>query len=272
MVRSVTTTHLAAWADDRGNVIEYDGPPMENVTVTFRGENNRLVVSPRARIAPGPWNLSFDNSNAVIEVGAGRRSALLRPSVRVGQDAQVLLGDHVSSTAKLLITAAEGATVRIGRGTLVSHSVEIRADDSHPIFDVRTGKRVNRSSDITIGAHVWLGARVVVLGGAIIGEGSVVGIGSVVTKPLPNNVVAVGAPAVAVRRDVAWEPDPLTKKEPAYKLDASTVTKSQYWRLTGDPAAFGHEFAGPVAGHPAARRMRAQARRAVLKAKRALGR
>jgi len=268
----VTTTHLAAWADDRGNVIEYDGPPMESVTVTFRGENNRLVVSPRARIAPGPWNFTFSNSNALIKVGAGRPRTRLRPSVRVGQDATVVIGPQVSSTAKVLITAAEGATVRIGQRTLISHGVEIRADDSHPIFDIRTGRRVNHSRDITIGPHVWLGAQVVVLAGATIGEGSVVGIRSVVTRPLPNNVVAVGAPAVPVRRDIAWEPDPLTKREPAYKLDASTVTKSEYWRPTGDPAAFGHEFAGPAVGHPTVRRMRAQARRAVGRARRLLRR
>ena len=44
----MTLTHLAAWSDDRGNVIEYDGPPRQDVAVRFRGSNNRLVVHANA--------------------------------------------------------------------------------------------------------------------------------------------------------------------------------------------------------------------------------
>ena len=257
---SVTLTHLAAWADDRGNVIEYDGPPRTDVAVTFGGSNNRLVVDARAKIAPGAWNFTFSSNNGLIKLGAGPR--LIRPSVRVGEDARVLIGRNVNSTGKVIITAAEGATVRIGRGGLIASQVEIRADDAHAIFDVRTGQRVNHSRDIVIGPHVWLAGQVVVLGGVTIGEGSVVGVGSVVTRSLPNNVVAVGSPAVVVRRDVGWEPDPLIR-EPYYKPDASTVTKSEFWRPTGDPAAFGHEFAASSRTSWVRRLRRALKRRSV---------
>lgn len=241
----ITTVHLAAWSDEHGNRIEYGGAPRTDVVVTFRGSNNRLVVNAKAKIAPGQWNFSFEGSNGVIKVGAGR--GLLRPSIRVGQDSEAVLGRNVTSTSKVIITAAEGAKVRIGDDVMLASGVEVRADDAHPIFDIRSGKRVNASRNIVIGSHVWLAGGVVVLGGVKIGEGTVVGVRSVVTKSLPNNVIAAGAPAAVIRRDIAWERDHLTLSEPAYKPDASSVVKTGFWRLTGDSGAFGHRIAaGPA--------------------------
>jgi len=47
---------------------------------------------------------------------------------------------------------------------------------------------------------VWLGAGVIVLNGVTIGRGAVIGAGAVVTKDVPPYSVAVGVPAVVVRR------------------------------------------------------------------------
>jgi len=43
---------------------------------------------------------------------------------------------------------------------------------------------------------VWLGGGVIVLPGVRIGDNTVVGAGAVVTRDLPDDVVAVGNPAV----------------------------------------------------------------------------
>ena len=45
----------------------------------------------------------------------------------------------------------------------------------------------------------WLGAGVLVMPGVTIGDNSVIGAGSVVTKDIPSNVVAVGAPCKVLR-------------------------------------------------------------------------
>jgi acetyltransferase-like isoleucine patch superfamily enzyme len=50
-----------------------------------------------------------------------------------------------------------------------------------------------------LGQGVWLGAHVIVLKGVTIGDGAVIGAGSVVTKDIPAEAVAVGAPARVVR-------------------------------------------------------------------------
>jgi hypothetical protein len=135
------------------------------------------------------------------------------------------------------ISACEGTTVRIGDDVMFASDNQVRADDGHPIFDVRSGKRVNTSRSIEIGDHVWLGRGATVLGGSRIGSGSVVGYGSIVTGKVPNNVVAAGSPARIVRRDTAWERPHLSLAPPFYKPDASTVEKTGYWNLTEDDSS-----------------------------------
>lgn len=82
---------------------------------------------------------------------------------------------------------------------------KIRTDDAHPIYDVRTGKRLNVSKDITIGDRVWVAYGATIFGGTQIGSGSIVGAYSVVKKRFPNNCVIAGIPAKVVRKDVFWE-------------------------------------------------------------------
>lgn len=43
--------------------------------------------------------------------------------------------------------------------------------------------------------NVWIGANVTVLPGVTIGEGSLIAAGAVVTKDVPDNMIAAGAPA-----------------------------------------------------------------------------
>ncbi len=55
------------------------------------------------------------------------------------------------------------------------------------------------SFPIKIGSGCWIGANVVILPGVTIGDNSVIGAGSIVTKDIPANVVAFGAPCHVYR-------------------------------------------------------------------------
>ncbi len=55
------------------------------------------------------------------------------------------------------------------------------------------------SFPIKIGSGCWIGANVVVLPGVTIGDNTVIGAGSIVTKDIPANVVAFGAPCHVYR-------------------------------------------------------------------------
>ena len=53
---------------------------------------------------------------------------------------------------------------------------------------------------VKIENNVWLGEYVSVLPGVTIGQGTIVGANSVVSKSLPPNVIAVGAPAKPIKK------------------------------------------------------------------------
>lgn len=227
-------SELVAYEDDRGNRIEYSGPVRQewSVHVEFRGSGNVL------RLADHPRSLRavFEVDNGEITIG--KKSGRLKIHARVGQDARVRIGDGVTSTGSVTVSSNEGTTVTIGDDVMFATQNQVRADDAHPIFDIRSGKRVNPSRDITIGSHVWLAIGASVLGGSVIGEGSVLGMNSVLKGRIPNNVIAVGVPARVTKRDIAWERPHLSRVPPFYKPDASTVKRSRYWRLTSDDQPF----------------------------------
>jgi len=227
----VQRTQLMPYSDDSGNLIICDEEShAQTFRATFRGSNNRLIVRGRPHI--DRLLVDFDCDNGLFEVEAG--GSALRISARVGQDSTIRLGRNVTTTQTVGMSATEGTTIAVGVDVMFATNNQIRADDGHPIFDIRTGKRINVSRDITIGDHVWIGWGAWVLGGVTIGSGAVVGACSVVTRSLPNNVVAAGSPARVVRRDVAWERPHLSRVKPYYKPDASVVTRSKYWQYTAD--------------------------------------
>jgi lipopolysaccharide O-acetyltransferase len=53
---------------------------------------------------------------------------------------------------------------------------------------------------VTIGKRVWIGDGAVILPGAQIGHGAIIGANAVVTGIIPDNCIAVGLPAHAIRR------------------------------------------------------------------------
>ncbi|MGN6743252.1 MAG: acyltransferase [Amnibacterium sp.] len=228
---SAAITRLAPYEDERGNVIVFEGEVVEHgVTITFTGSNNRVEVAHPLRLSR--LQVQFDCDNGTLTLGSSRGVPPFASTMRIGQDSTIRIGSDVSTTGVVSISATEGTSVTIGDDVMFSSGNDIRADDGHPIFDVRTGKRVNVSKSISVGDHVWLGRLAVLLGGAQIGAGTVIGYGSLVTGRIPNNCIAAGTPARPVRYDTAWERPHLSLVRPYYKPDASTVKRSKYWDLS----------------------------------------
>ncbi|MFW0108874.1 acyltransferase [Rothia sp. P7181] len=226
---------ISEYTDQDGNRIIYSGEkPLDNkISITFRGKNNTLVVHEKARIRL--VNIQFDQNNGRCEIGANDGSvAPFSANIRIGEDSSALIGDNVSTTTPVQISAVEGTTVRIGNDVMIAGSVKVRGDDGHPIFDVRTNQRINTAKDITIKNHVWLGIESYIMGGADISDGCVVGARSIVNKAFPNNCIIAGSPAKIIRRNIAWERPHLSMASPAYKDSGDTVEKSDYWNITVD--------------------------------------
>lgn len=119
-------------------------------------------------------------------------------TLHIGKDVQI--NDYVH------ITAME--EVRIGNNVLLASKIYIsdcshgsyagNEDDSNP--EVPPAQRKLIAKSVIIEDNVWLGEFVSVLPGVTIGRGTIVGANSVVTKSLPPFVIAVGTPAIPIKR------------------------------------------------------------------------
>ena len=91
--------------------------------------------------------------------------------------------------------------VSIGDDVLLSSNVDVLSGAGQHVFDDLEMPIREQGGDfqrVTIGADAWIGNRAVVM--ADVGRRCVVGAGSVVTKPIPEESLAVGAPARVVGR------------------------------------------------------------------------
>lgn len=232
-------TSLKHFSDGRGNTVEITGVSGEEATVAlassinihFRGSNNRLVVHAAARLTRLVG--TFDGDHGVMRIGPHPAGGTGDWAIRVGESSKILIGSDVTCNRTCTVTALEGTELTIGDDCMIAGDCIVRTDDAHAIYDVTTGDRVNPSESITIGDHVWLAYGATVMPGSSVGSGSVVGTKSLVSGRFPNNCIIGGVPARVLREDIAWERPHLSLTSPAFRPNASVITKTeQYWSKT----------------------------------------
>lgn len=108
----------------------------------------------------------------------------------------VHFGNHVYANFNL--TLIDDTHIYIGSHTMIGPGVII-ATAGHPVLPILREQEYQYNVPIHIGSNCWLGAGVIVLPGVTIGDNTVIGAGSVVTKDIPSDVVAVGAPCRVMR-------------------------------------------------------------------------
>ncbi|MGO1590533.1 MAG: polysaccharide pyruvyl transferase family protein [Ancrocorticia sp.] len=226
---------LKRYKDQKGNRIEYDGPPIStNIDIQFQGSNNVLRIANPVMI--GSLSAIFTGNEGFVSIAeTTKKRTGLRFDLVIREKSSIRIGANVGAETKALVRASGGASVIIGNDCMLASNVEIATDEDHAIYDTVTGSRTNPARDITIGEHVWLGKHAAVSGGVTIGSGSIVGFRSIVTKDIPNNVVAAGAPARVVRENVAWERPTLAKTEPGTNtVPSGQRANESFWNPTMD--------------------------------------
>jgi len=159
----------------------------------------------RRRLASRPRNLLVESGVTItggdrIELGDGVRlmsgSRLwATPAGRITVGQRTFIGSHSWLVSNVSVEV--GADVLIAPFCYIQDTDHGFRDPAIPIAD-----QPSESSAIVIEDGVWLGAHCVVTRGVRIGRGAVIGAGSVVTRDIPPDVVAVGAPARTIgRRD-----------------------------------------------------------------------
>lgn len=103
------------------------------------------------------------------------------------------------------IASTEGAGIIIGDDCMFSFNLDVRNGDSHPIYSLETGRRINDARDIVIGNHVWLCAFTKIMKGTVIPDDCIIGNSSLVSSSLdkPHSLYA-GVPAKFLKTGLTW--------------------------------------------------------------------
>jgi acetyltransferase-like isoleucine patch superfamily enzyme len=140
-------------------------------------------------------------------------------SIQIGRDAVLRLGrwSWIGHGSKLRVHEGE---VSIGAKTVMGQEVTISAfqhvsigreciiadramliDFDHGVVEVERPIRMQGiyKRDVRVGHNCWIGYGACILRGTTVGDNSVIGTNTVVTKDLPPNSVAAGAPARVLR-------------------------------------------------------------------------
>jgi acetyltransferase-like isoleucine patch superfamily enzyme len=115
-------------------------------------------------------------------------------TIMVARDAVLSMGNGCYMNAGSSIEVHH--EVRIGDHALIAPFASIVDDDRH---EAEPGSS-RAKGPIVLGNNVWLGRNVAVLPGITIGDGSVIGANSVVSRDIPPNCFAAGAPARVIRK------------------------------------------------------------------------
>lgn len=121
-------------------------------------------------------------SKPLIQFGSGVQ---INDSVHIGAIESVTIRDHVLIASRVFISDHN-------HGCYSGPSLH-SCPESVPF------ERPLTSSPILIEENVWIGESVSILPGVTIGRGSIIGAQSVVSKSVPPNCIAVGAPARVIK-------------------------------------------------------------------------
>lgn len=194
--------------------------------ITLNGFNSRVVISDDCVVSPefhllitdectveignGTWlngNFSiFDQSH----FQCGERCIFAKGLLEM-EAADIRIGNDLTTESGYVIRAYRKSSIIIGNDCMFSYNLNMRPNDGHVIFDVKTGKNINSTDElcesrniIRIGDHVWVGMNACILYNTDISNGSIIGAMSLVKAKIPNNCIAAGNPARVIRTDIAW--------------------------------------------------------------------
>ena len=142
-------------------------------------------------------------------------SAVLLGAVHVFGTANIEIGEDVLFYPDLHLETQEAASIRIGRGCVISRGAHIVAmagvtigpgtligeyagirDANHQRSEGQVIRDAGHSArPIWIGSQVWIGRNVTILGGVTIGDEATIGANAVVTRDVAARAVVAGVPA-----------------------------------------------------------------------------
>lgn len=196
-----------------GNKVTIDGsqPYKDIYGNEYTGRNHNIKI----RLSNGSKVIIEDNckfGNACIESFNSSAVRIGDGIIFVGNTfihsntfSEIEINERTSSGTNSQIIAIQNSKVTIGKNSMLSSDVIIRAGNSHNIFDLENKENLVKDGySVAIGDHVWVGTRSTLFNGCEIGSGSIVGINTFVNKKFPSNCSIAGNPARIIKENIAW--------------------------------------------------------------------
>lgn len=168
--------------EGQGHCIQINkGCVLKGTTFHIRGNNNRIVFE----------------ENCIV----GEKCSFWME----GDNISIVIGSGSTFTHTVHFCAQENdVSILVGKDCMFSNNIIVRTSDSHPIYDLQSGMRMNPPRDVKIGEHVWIAPNTKIMKGAVVGNGAIIGSDTIVTKCIPEDSLAVGHPAKVVKQGIKW--------------------------------------------------------------------
>lgn len=167
------------------------------------GDGNRISVGRNCIIEAADLRILGNNNKFIVgnNVVIGKDCSFWME----GNNLSITIGDDVTMTSSVHLLCQEyNNKIVIGKDSMFANHISIRTSDSHPIYDIVSNQRTNYPKDVIIGEHVWIAPQVDIMKGVTIGSNSIIGTKTIVTKDVPDSCLAVGVPAIIVRKNIEW--------------------------------------------------------------------
>lgn len=136
-----------------------------------------------------------NNVNFGFKLGGHFRTGEIEIQARIS-NSLIEIGDSCSTNNNLLIISC--GSIKIGKNCLIGENVTIMDFEAHGITPDKRNS-IGEIGSVDIKENVWIGNNVTILKNVTIGKNSIIGAGSIVTKNIPDNVIAVGAPCKVIK-------------------------------------------------------------------------
>jgi acetyltransferase-like isoleucine patch superfamily enzyme len=161
---------------------------------SYFGPGSRVIGSRYISVA----GKAYINRYAWIEAVHTFRGQAFKPAIKIGRGFAASDRLHISCTHRIEI----GNDCLLGSGVYISdhnHGIYNGPGQSAPTEPPGDRKLLSNGA-VIIGSNVWVGDNVVIVGPVTIGDGAVIGANSVVTKDIPRDVIAAGAPVRVLKK------------------------------------------------------------------------
>lgn len=193
--------------DSRSSWEERGTVTIRKSNISVRGEGHRIELHDGVQFRNVDVEIWGRGHHVILEEGVSfKRGGGI---TLYGEGCTLRIGKGTTIEGAVFSVGENGNTLSVGEDCMFSYDIEVRTSDAHSIVDLKTNRRTNPPADVTLGDHVWVAASVTIMKGVEIGAHSVIGTRSLVTKSVPPNAIAVGAPAKVLKEGVTWDRDRL---------------------------------------------------------------